>query len=650
MVPNVDRRLPVGAEIVPGGVSFRVWAPDRREVLVVLPGARGQEEVAIPLAAEQEGYFEGVAREARAGTRYGYRLDGEDKLYPDPASRFQPEGPHGPSQVVDPAAFAWTDAGWRGLSLEDLVIYEVHTGTFTREGTWAAAARELEHLRDLGVTAVEMMPVADFDGRFGWGYDGVDLFAPTRLYGEPDDLRRFVDRAHALGLGVILDVVYNHLGPSGNYLKRFAEGYFTSKYKTDWGEALHFDGKGSGPVRDFIVANAGYWIDEFHVDGLRLDATHQIFDASEPHVLAAIGRRAREAGRAAGKGVVVIAEHEHQEARLVRPVEQGGFGLDAAWNDDFHHAALVALTGHARGYYSDFEGTAREVAAAVKWGYLYQGQRYGRTGERRGTPALDVPPAAFVTFLENHDQVAHSAFGARPSALASPGRFRAMTAVLLLGPGTPLLFQGQEVASPRPFLYFADHEPGLSRLVKEGRAAFLSQFENVAGPEVRDRLADPGDPATFERCKLAPEDRRAGAPALALHRDLLRLRREDGVLRAARRRGGFECAVIADHAFLVRFFDRPLPAGDDSGYTMSIERRPGGPGARDRVLLVNLGRDLVLGSLYEPLIAPPEGAAWEVLWSSEHPAYGGSGTPPVETEAGLRIPGEAAVLLAPGGG
>src|SRR5437016_6215138 len=302
------------------------------------------------------------------------------------------------------------------------------------------------------------MPVADFPGRFGWGYDGVDLFAPTRLYGRPDDFRSFVDRAHALGIAVILDVVYNHLGPDGNYLKGFSEGYFTDRYQNEWGEAVNFDGPDAGPVREFFIANAGYWIDEYHLDGLRLDATQTIFDASDEHILAAIARRVRQAGP--GRTTFVVAENDRQESRLARPPARGGYGLDAVWNDDFHHSAMVALTGRREFYYRDYRGRASEFVAAARHGFLYQGQ-----GTRRGSPAFDLAAECFVVFLQNHDQIAHSGAGLRLHALTSPGRWRAMTAFFLLMPGVPMLFQGQEFAASSPFLFFADHQPPLADAV-----------------------------------------------------------------------------------------------------------------------------------------------------------------------------------------
>jgi maltooligosyltrehalose trehalohydrolase len=466
------------------------------------------------------------------------------------------------------------------------------------------------------------MPVADFPGKFGWGYDGVDLFAPTRLYGAPDDFRGFVDRAHGLGIAVILDVVYNHLGPDGNYLRCFSKSYFTDRYANEWGDAVNFDGPDSGPVREFFVANAGYWIEEYHLDGLRLDATQQIFDASDEHVIAAIARRVRAA--ASGRRTFVVGENEPQHSRLVRPGSAGGFGLDALWNDDFHHSAVVALTGRREAYYTDYLGAPREFVAAAKHGFLYQGQHYLWQGKRRGKPALDLPAESLVIYLQNHDQVANSAAGLRGHQLTSPGRWRAMTAWLLLAPGIPMLLQGQEFAASTPFLYFADHRRDLAAAVRDGRREFLGQFPSIASPDAAARLADPSDPETFRRCILDFSERRKHAPAYALHRDLLRLRRTDPVLgtRPARVDG----AAIGERAWLLRYFGE----------------------AGDRVLLVNLGADLTLAPMPEPLLAPPDDQSWHIAWSSEWPCYGGAGVPALYRGGSLHLPGESAMVLLPG--
>jgi maltooligosyltrehalose trehalohydrolase len=594
-----------------------VWAPHARTLEVVLESGEG-----TALVGEPGGYFSGIVDAAAPGARYRYRLDGR-ATYADPVSRYQPDGVHGPSEVVDPAGFAWTDAGWTGVTPANRVVYELHVGTFTREGTWAAAARELPRLAADGINVIEMMPVAEFPGGFGWGYDGVFLFAPTRLYGSPDDLRRFVDRAHAVGIGVILDVVYNHLGPDGCVLRHYAPEYFTDRYVNEWGDAVNFDGDRAEAVREFFVSNAGYWIDEFHFDGLRVDATQQMFDASAEHVLAAIARAAREAGRE--RSVLLVAENEPQHVRLTRPPERGGYGFDALWNDDFHHSARVALTGRREAYYMDYAGRPQELVSAVKRGFLYQGQHYAWQKKARGTPTRDVPPSAFVAYLQNHDQVANSARGERLHALSAPGAWRALTAVLLLGPATPMLFQGQEFAASAPFLYFADHHAELARLVRKGRAEFLQQFPSIATAEVAAALADPGDRATFERCKLDFTERERHAEAYALHRDLLRLRRDDPVF-AAQGAHGVDGAVLGHDAFLVRFFGER----DD-----------------DRLMLVNLGADLVLDVLPEPLLAPPADARWTLLWSSEDPRYGGGGAVAPASTGAWTLPGHAALVLRP---
>jgi maltooligosyltrehalose trehalohydrolase len=611
------RHYPIGAEPQGGGVHFRVWAPSRRRVEVVL-----ETGVSTELTREPDGYFSGIVSEAAHGTRYRLRLDA-GKCFPDPASRFQPEGPQGASEVVDPSRFRWSDAGWKGVSLRGQVIYELHAGTFTREGTWEAARRQLPELAACGITVIELMPVADFPGRFGWGYDGVGLFAPVAIYGTPDDLRRFVDDAHRAGVGVILDVVYNHVGPDGNYLKEFSPHYFTKLYQNEWGEAINFDGEHAGPVRQFFETNAAYWIEEFHMDGLRLDATQQIFDSSPENIMAAIGRRVREAAR--GRATIVVSENEPQETRLVRRFDAGGYGLDALWNDDFHHSAIVALTGRNEAYYTDYLGKAQEFISMAKYGYLYQGQRYKWQEKRRGTPAWGLMPAQFVNYIQNHDQVANSGTGERVHRLTAPGRCRAMTALLLLAPGTPMLFQGQEFASSSPFFFFADHSPELAKQVREGRLQFLSQFRSLAAAEMRPALPEPSDPATFERCKLDFSERERHRAWYDLHKDLLRLRREDAVF-SAQKAGGLDGAVLSDECLVLRFF---------------------GGSAGDRLLIVNWGRDLRLNPAPEPLLAPPQGHQWRLIWSSEDPRYGGAGTPQPESEDNWYIPGHAAVVLAP---
>jgi maltooligosyltrehalose trehalohydrolase len=590
------RRRAVGAEPTPAGTDFRVWAPDHRVLSIVIDGNDH------PLEREPGGHFCGLVATARAGTRYRIRLDNDDETYPDPASRFQPDGPHGESEVVDANTYQWLHGEWRGVETRGLVIYEMHIGTFTREGTWRAAIEHLGPLRETGINLLEVMPIHEFPGRFGWGYDGVDLYAPEHVYGRPDDFRAFVDAAHAHGLGVILDVVYNHLGPDGCYHRKFAETYFTDRYVTDWGEAINFDGDGADGVREFFSENAAYWIEEFHLDGLRLDATQSINDASQEHVLALVVRRAREAAK--GKTIFIVGENEPQDVRLI-----DDYGLDALWNDDWHHAAMVAATGQREAYYTDYLGTPQEFVSMAQSGFLYQGQYYSWQGEPRGTSSIHLPPESLVCFLQNHDQLANSASGERLQYLTRPGIYRALTALLLLGPNTPMLFQGQEFGASAPFLYFADHKPELAVLVAAGRRKFLDQFPSLKA--MHREFARPDAIETFEQCKLDHRQREAHPEAVALHRDLLRLRNEmTGVVHGA---------VIGPEAFVLRY--------------------------DDRLLIINLGHELRLDIADEPLLAPPSGGRWELAWSSEMADYGGSGTINVETDGQWRVPTQAAVVL-----
>lgn len=601
-----------GAQHDGHGTHFRVWADGRESVSVVVDGKE------YPLSADTFGYFSGYVKGPAVGDTYTFLVDGKGPL-PDPASRFQPRGPHGPSQIVDASKFDWTDSSWQGIKLKGQIIYEMHIGTFSAAGTWRAAAQQLPALADLGVTLLEVMPVADFTGGFGWGYDGVNLFAPTRNYGSPDDFRTFVNQAHALKLAVILDVVYNHLGPEGNYLPQFSEAYFTKEHETDWGAAINFYGERSGPVREFYLCNAAYWIKEFHLDGLRLDATQSIYDHSKDHVLAAIGRAARKAGE--GRSIILVGENEPQEVRLIRSEAEGGYGLDALWNDDFHHSAMVAATGKREAYYMDYLGTAQELLSAVKYGFVYQGQWYAWQKKRRGTPTFGTKPEAMVAFLQNHDQVANSARGVRLHELTSPGIYRALTALMLLAPSTPMLFQGQEFAASTRFLYFADHKPELAQQVREGRVEFLSQWRSLALGEVS--YEDPSARATFENCKLDFSQRKSHAEIYAIHKDLIQLRRTEKVF--VRQDRNFDGAILGPDAFVLRFFCE--------------EHKD------DRLLLVNLGRDLIFNPSPEPLLAPPEETAWSVLWSSDSAKYGGNGTPALDSSLNWILPAQCAVVL-----
>ena len=604
-----------GPRLSAAGAEFRLWASGKAEAVLVVDGLGEQ-----PMRAGEGGWFGLHLPGVGPGARYGFRIDGGPRLS-DPASRRQVDGPEGWSVLVGPSGHVWQDEDWRGPSPEGQVIYELHVGTFTPEGTWRAAAAKLPHLASLGVTVIEMMPIAEFRGRFGWGYDGALPYAPTRLYGAPDDLRAFVDAAHRHRIAVILDVVYNHFGP-GNRFAEITDHWFTDHYRNDWGAALNFEAPEAGPVRDYVAENAVYWIDEFHFDGLRLDATQAICDASPEHIVARI---AREARAATARRVLLLAENEPQDARLARPPAAGGFGLDALWNDDFHHAAHVALTGRREAYYHDYAGTPQEFVAAARHGFLFQGQRYDWQDAPRGRPARDLPATAFVTFLENHDQVANAARGARLSGLAAPARIRALTALLLLAPQTPMLFQGQEFGASPPFLYFADLGGDLDAAVADGRVAFLAQFPSLEDREMVARLPRPANEETFHRCRLAWQEAESHAAVLALHRDLLRLRRTVPCFAAPA--APADGAVVGPEALLLRFFAASA--------------------ADERLLLVNLGRDLPVGSVPDPLFAPPAGFAWRLDWSSESPAYGGAGVRPLDPHRRFVLGADAAVLLAP---
>ena len=599
------RHACIGAEPIKGGVHFRVWAPAHQRVAVAFDGEEH------PLENEANGYFSALIAGAKAGTRYRFRLDDETEAWPDPASRFQPDGPHGPSEVIDPSSFAWSDEKWKGRDRKGLVIAEIHIGTFTPEGTFRAAIGHLADLADAGMNAVEVMPVNEFPGRFGWGYDGVDLWSPTQLYGRPDDFRAFIDSAHNLGISVLLDVVYNHLGPDGCYLTKFTPRYFTKKYKNEWGEALNFDGDDAHGVREYVTENAAYWIREFHLDGLRIDATQSIFDERRPHILKDIVDRARAA--AGDRQIHLIAENEPQDRKIITE-----FGLDAMWNDDWHHSTRVAATGFREAYYSDYRGTAQELLSMAKSGFLYQGQYYSWQKKRRGTASADLKPERLIVYLENHDQLANSATGDRLHAQTSPGRLRALTALLLLLPQTPMLFQGQEFGASAPFLYFADHKPELAASVQKGRREFLSQFPSLAGAEAQEALAAPHDPKTFERCRLDWSERARNASIVALHRDLLALRRTDETFRQ-QRTDVLTGAVFSDSALALR-------------WTLD--------GRLDRLLLVNLEDELEIKPVNEPILAPPPDRSWKLLWSSEANVA-------VDGENCWRMPAECALVFAP---
>jgi len=510
-----------GADPVEDGVRYRTWAPGKKKVEVVIFNPTGAAKRIVSLVEEPGGYFNTVDPDGRVGDRYKYRFEGSD--WPDPGSRFNPDGVHGAGEVIDSNDYAWSDQAWSPPRVSELIIYELHIGTFTTKGTFDAAIGKLDHLVGLGVTAVEIMPVADFPGTRNWGYDGVLLYAPARVYGRPNDLRALVDAAHQRGLAVILDVVYNHLGPDGNYLGAYSREYFNPGHKTPWGDGLNFELK---PVRDFFVENTCYWRREFHIDGFRLDATHAIEDTSSKHVLAEIAEVLHSLGG------FVTAEDERNEPQLLLPPERGGMGLDAMWADDFHHVVRVMLTGTREGYYKSYEGTPEELAATFEHGWLFEGRERHRRG--RDQPAAAVLlPEQLIFCIANHDQTGNHAFGARLNHLVSPTVFRAASALLCLVPFTPLIFMGQEWAASSPFQYFTDHEPRLGHLVTEGRRQEFRGFAAFRDPKAREKIPDPQREEACLQSKLRWDEIGQGthAATLRLYCEFLQLRRQSAVFR-----------------------------------------------------------------------------------------------------------------------
>jgi maltooligosyltrehalose trehalohydrolase len=500
----------------------------------------------VSLESFLDGTFGALVADAKAGDRYRYEIDG-GSTFPDPASRFQPEGVHGPSEIVDPRRFPWTDGGWTGVPRNDLVLYELHVGTFTPEGTFAAAARRLPYLARLGVTAVELMPVADFPGARNWGYDGVDLFAPARCYGTPDDLRRFMNAAHASDLAVVLDVVYNHLGPEGNYLSVFSPYYFSDTHANPWGQGFNFDGPNSSMVRQFFIENALHWVHEYHVDGLRLDATHAIIDNDPRPFVAQLAARVKESS---ARPVYIIAEDHRNLARMIRPEGEGGWGLDGVWADDFHHKVRVALAGDNEGYYRDYTGSMSNLAKTLNQGWHFTGQYSTYLQEPRGTDPTGLPPRRFVFCIQNHDQIGNRALGERLHHQIDLAAYRAASVLLLCAPATPLLFMGQEWAATTPFLYFTDHPEALGKLVTEGRRNEFRHFSAFSDAAARGRIPDPQDEATFRAsrldwCELAHEPH---ASTLRLYARLLALRRHEAAVRCER----FAAYALSESTLLLR--------------------------------------------------------------------------------------------------
>lgn len=520
-----QHNMPFGAEVLDeGGVRFRLWAPGVDAVGLQLDGASE-----LPMNAAAGGWFELTVAEAQAGNRYLFKLP-DGLLVPDPASRFNPDDVHGASEIVAATAFDWPDGEWRGRPWEEAVLYELHIGSFTKAGDFASAIERLDYLVELGVTALEIMPVSDFPGKRNWGYDGVLPFAPDAAYGRPEDFKRLIAAAHERGLMVLLDVVYNHFGPEGNYLHAYAPDFFNPLHETPWGAAINFDGKGSRAVRDFFVHNVLYWLEEFHLDGLRLDAIHAICDDSSPDIIEELAAAFKSVpGRA--RHVHMVLENEHNQARYLSRDESGRLLHGTAqWNDDIHHCFHVVATGETDGYYTDYAADpVRLLGRCLSEGFAYQGEASTFAhGKLRGEPSTQLPPAAFINFLQNHDQIGNRAFGERLAHLASPAAMEAVTSVLLLAPQPPLLFMGEEFATTQPFQFFCDFGPELARLVTEGRRREFGRFARFADPAVRESIPDPNALATFEAGVLdwSVIDRPPHRAVLALHRQLLSLRRQ----------------------------------------------------------------------------------------------------------------------------
>lgn len=480
---------------------FRVWAPEAETVDLRLESPEPART--IPMSREFQGYFSLRVGGLEAGDRYRYVVDGREP-FPDPASRWQPEGVHGASALVDARRYAWGDGGFLGVEHDDLVIYELHVGTFTEEGTFRAAAERLSRLQDLGISAIELMPVADFPGRRNWGYDGVNLFAPARCYGEPDDLRRLVDRAHRLGFAVLLDVVYNHLGPEGNYLAQFSESYYSEEKRTLWGPAINLDGEKSGPVRRYLVENAQMWVHEYHFDGFRLDATHHLFDESPRHLLAELSGAVRAS--VPERPIHLIAEDPRNLASIVQPEEEGGWGFDGVWSDDFHHELRRYLVGDDEGVFEDFRGALEDLARTINRGWLFCGAYSRYRGYDRGTDPEGIDPRRFVFCIQNHDRIGNRALGERLNHQVDGATYRAASALLLVCPQTPLLFMGQEWGATTPFLFFTDHPEELARQVREGRRREFRHYRAFSDPKSAEAIPDCQAESTFWACQLRWEE------------------------------------------------------------------------------------------------------------------------------------------------
>jgi maltooligosyltrehalose trehalohydrolase len=589
LAARLTDQFPIGAQVVPAGVNYRVWAPDARKAIVRVERSGSVKDIA--LNPDEDGYWAAADPAGAAGDLYSFILDDGSPL-PDVASRFQPEGIDGKSECIDPEAYQWENSSWRRPGWNGQTTYEIHIGTLSDEGTFRSAIPKLGRIRELGVEAIEIMPVADFAGNRNWGYDGVCLFSPAKCYGRPDDLRALVDAAHGHGLAVILDVVYNHVGPQGGHFAAYCSDYFRNGTDTPWGRGFNLDGRRNSAVRDFLKANAAYWLDDFRIDGLRLDATHAIRDASPTHLIKEVAELAH------ARGAFAVAEDERNTTGILRTPNGEGLGVDAAWADDFHHQVRVALTGSQNSYFAGYTGKAGDIADTIENGWTYRGQEFHPWGGKpRGEPSRQLPTESFVYCIENHDQVGNRAFGERLEHLVDPAAFRAASMLLCLSPYPVLIFMGQDWAASAPFLFFSDHGGALGTNITKGRQ---SEFAH-ADFDARGEPPDPEDPKAFEKSKLSWDERTEG-----LHATTLRL------YRACLR----ERSTLRNRGALSREWWTALSEGP----LVAVHYR--GPEA-DRLLLVNLReRSLFPESLPESL-KPGPGRSWHVILNTEAREFGG---------------------------
>jgi maltooligosyltrehalose trehalohydrolase len=608
--------MPFGAEFTDDGrVRFRLWAPGARQVDLSLDDGKGVAQI-LPMAKAEDDFYEITTDKAAAGSLYRYRINGENEV-PDPVSRLNPEDVHGPSQVVDPTDFDWTDEGWNSRPWHEAVVYELHVGTFSPEGTFAGVQARLDHLVELGVTVIELMPIADFPGKRGWGYDGVLMYAPETAYGPPNELKALVNAAHGRGIAVMLDVVYNHFGPEGNYLGMYSPQFFTERHHTPWGAAINFDGEHAGPVRDFYINNTLYWLEEYHLDGLRFDAVHAIIDDSKKHIMTQIAETARTyAG--GDRNIYLVLENGANQARFLGAPGRSN-KYDAQWDDDVHHCLHTILTGEKDGYYSDYADQPHaKLCRSLAEGFVYQGELSEYEKKPRGEPSAHLPPTAFVIFLQNHDQIGNRALGDRLGHIVkNESALRAATAVLLLAPSPPMLFMGEEWNAPEPFPYFCDFEQELATQVREGRKKEFAHFERFRDPSHSDSLPDPTMASTRQSACLDWSKPNAAGHEdwLDLYRRLLMIRRKEIVPLIPQIRFGVCSKLEAGAAFAV---DWALSEGTVLHLIANLADEPARLVGRTAGRLIYATHPNIRQTVTKNELAP-----WSVTWLLERGTLGG---------------------------